>query len=229
MNERGQGYPPPRRLIPFSPFLRASGCKLMFSDSELLERVLAGDRTAWQEWEGRFRPVLAGIARRDFRLPWEDIEDLLQDLAVALLNDGGRQLRAYRHEGSLRSWLCAVWRHRCLDLKRRRFPSGGPMLEPPQPGFSLSPRHSIEVRLLAGQALRLVGERDRILLRLHFIQGWSQREIAGSLGISENTVASSLARAKVRVRKILEGPARKMPDKREPSDLPPNKARALAG
>jgi hypothetical protein len=35
---------------------------------ELVERVLAGDRTACQEWDARFRPVLAAIARREFRL-----------------------------------------------------------------------------------------------------------------------------------------------------------------
>jgi DNA-directed RNA polymerase specialized sigma24 family protein len=83
------------------------------------------------------------------------------------------------------------------------------MLDTPQPGFHSRGRHSIEVRLLAGQALRLAGERDRILLQLHFIQGWSQKEIAGSLRISENTIASSLARAKVRLKKIVQGPARR--------------------
>jgi DNA-directed RNA polymerase specialized sigma24 family protein len=174
-------------------------------DRELLERMLAaGDRTAWQEWDARFRPVLTAIARREFRLPREDIEDLLQDLAVALLNDSSRQLRAYRQEASLCSWLCAIWRHRCLDLKRRRSARGLPALVP-------FPARCIEASLLASETLRLASKRDRFLLQMHFIYGWSERDLAVSLHIPENTIASYLARARMRLKKIVEVPARKPP------------------
>ena len=172
-------------------------------DRELVERVLAGDRAAWQEWDARFRPVLAAIARREYRLAREDIEDLLQDLALALLNDSGRQLRAYRQEASLRSWLCSVWRHRCVDLKRRRSACPLPVSAP-------FPALSIEASLLASQALQLARDRDRFLLQMHFIYGWSQRDLAASLQIPENTVASCLARARMRLKKIVQAPARKM-------------------
>ena len=173
-------------------------------DQELVERVLAGDRTAWQEWDARFRPVLAAIARREFHLPQEDIEDLLQDLALALLNDSGRQLRAYRQEASLCSWLCSIWRHRCLDLKRRR---SACQLPAPVP----FPAHPIEASLLASETLRLACKRDRFLLQMHFIYGWSERELAASLRIPENTIASCLARARMRLKKIVGAPARKLP------------------
>jgi DNA-directed RNA polymerase specialized sigma24 family protein len=175
----------------------------MYSDGELVERLLAGDGAAWQEWDDRFRPVLAGIARREFRLPPEDIDDLLQDLAVALLNEDGRQLRAYRNEAPLRSWLCAVWRHRCLDLKRRRPVLG---LHAPIP-FLTRP---IEICLTAGEALRLAGERDRFLLQMHFLYGWSQRDLAIGMRMPVNTIASCLSRAKVRLKKIVEERARKV-------------------
>src|SRR5215471_15160141 len=92
----------------------------MYSDREFVELLLAGDCVAWQEWDRRFRPLLAAIARREFRLGPQDIEDLLQDLALTLLKQEGRQLKAYRGEASLRRWLSAVWRRRCLDFKRRR-------------------------------------------------------------------------------------------------------------
>lgn len=173
-------------------------------DGDLVERMLAGDRTAWQQWDARFRPVLAAIARREFRLPQDDIEDLLQDLALALLNDSGRQLRAYRQEASLCSWLCAVWRHRCVDLTRRR----SACRLPAPVSF---PAVSIEASLLASQTLRLACKRDRFLLKMHFIYGWSERDLAASLRIPENTIASCVARARMRLKKILEAPARKPP------------------
>jgi len=173
-------------------------------DGELVERMLAGDRTAWQQWDARFRPVLTAIARREFRLPQEDISDLLQDLALALLNDSSRQLRAYRQEASLCSWLCSVWRHRCVDLKRQR--SAGPLPAPCPP-----PSTSIEASLLASQTLWLARERERFLLQMHFIHGWSLRDLAFSLQISQNTVASCLTRARIRLKKIVEAPALKTP------------------
>jgi hypothetical protein len=65
--------------------------------------------------------VRTAIARREFRLSQEDIEDLLQDLALALLNDSGRQLRAYRQEASLApgcapSGTTAAWISSAADL-----------------------------------------------------------------------------------------------------------------
>jgi RNA polymerase sigma factor (sigma-70 family) len=175
----------------------------MYSDRELVEGALAGDGAVWREWDRRFRPILAGIARREFRMLPEDIEDLLQDLALALWKEGGRQLRAYRQKACLRSWLCAVWRHRCLDLKRRQKIRARCDLEGPHAGADERPRHSVEARLLVAQALRLAGERDRALLQLHFIQGWSQREIAACFEIPEKTIVSSLFRARKRLKRIV--------------------------
>jgi RNA polymerase sigma factor (sigma-70 family) len=173
---------------------------MRLEDRELVQRMLAGDRSAWQEWDARFRPVLEVIARREFRLAREDIEDLLQDLTLALLNDSGRQLRAYRQEASLCSWLCAIWRHRCLDLKRRQ---SACRLPAPEPFRAVS----IEESLLASETLRLACKRDRFLLQMHFIHGWSQRDLAASLQVPENTVASCLARARMRLKKIVAAPA----------------------
>jgi len=187
----------------------------MYSDLEHVAGVLAGDQPAWLEWNGRFRSVLTGIARREFRIAPEDTEDLLQDLVVALLERDGRQLRAYRQEASLLSWLCTIWRHRCLDFKRRRSLHARSWLDVTggigscrlTPGRSVG--HPVEMRLLAGQALGLAGARDRMLLQLHFIQGWSQRDIASHVRAPENTIASSLARAKVRIRRIVDMPVRR--------------------
>jgi hypothetical protein len=36
----------------------------MYSDDELVERALAGDGEAWQEWDDRFRRALASQTAR---------------------------------------------------------------------------------------------------------------------------------------------------------------------
>jgi DNA-directed RNA polymerase specialized sigma24 family protein len=70
----------------------------------------------------------------------------------------------------------------------------------------LCARHPVESRLLARQALGLAGARDRMFLQMYFIQGWSQKDIAAQLQAPENTVASCLARARLRVQKIVVTP-----------------------
>jgi RNA polymerase sigma factor (sigma-70 family) len=172
----------------------------MFSNADVVSRALTGDQRARLEWNGRFRSVLAGTARREFRMSPEDIEDLWQDLLLALLDRDGRQLRAYRRKAPLRSWLCAIWRHRCLDFKRRRSARVQPCMDSKEPVNVVCARFIGNAH--ACQALSLVGERDRLLLQLYFIQAWSQRDIATRLQAPENTVASRLLRAKVRFKRL---------------------------
>ena len=181
----------------------------MYSDGDLVSRVLARDPSAWLEWNARFRSVLSGIARREFRMAPEDIEDLWQDLLLALLDGDGRQLRSYRREASLRSWLSAIWRHRCLDFKRRRTARLQTCMNSNGTTNIACTRHLLETRMLARQALSLAGDRDRLLLQLYFIHGWSQRDIAARLHSPESTVASCLLRAKARIKRLLDSSSKR--------------------
>jgi len=169
----------------------------MCPDCKFVEMLLARDRGAWKEWDRRFRPILAAIARREFRLGPPDIEDLLQDLALTLLKHDGRELKAYRGEASLRRWLCAVWRRRCLDFKRRRqAPSA-------QPDSLALPPLRIEMHFFVWQVLELASQRDRVLLQMHFLEDLSHKDIAARLRLSVNAIGPSLTRAKARLRKIV--------------------------
>jgi RNA polymerase sigma factor (sigma-70 family) len=177
----------------------------MVPDSELVARILAGEAGGWQEWNRRFHPVLTRIAYREFRLTPEDTEDLLQNLALSLVMSDGRLLQAYRGQARLQSWLCTMWRHRCVDLKRRSVA-----------GRSTSPSATLERRsdpteglCLARQALALASARDRRLLQMHFILGLSHKEIAARFEISENAVGPALDRAKRRLKKIIAAPCTK--------------------
>ena len=184
--------------------MRALG-KPVVSDNELVASILAGNPDAWQEWNRRFHPVLARIAYREFHLTREDTEDLLQNLALSLVMPDGRLLHAYREEARLQSWVCAIWRNRCVDLKRRSV-SGRSTWS----AATLETRSDpIEGLLLARQALGLASARDRRLLLMHFILGLSHKEIAVRLEISKNAVGPALDRAKRRLKKIIAAPARK--------------------
>jgi len=56
-------------------------------------------------------------------------------------------------------------------------------------------------------ALRRLPPRQAAVLLLRFSHGYTNREIAASLGVAESTIASRLAVAKIRLRRELEGVA----------------------
>jgi RNA polymerase sigma-70 factor (ECF subfamily) len=179
------------------------------TDNELISEAIAGNGAAWEEWIRRFWPALTRIAQCEFRLSAEDIEDLLQELVVALLADGGRRLKAYRGDAPLHCWLRSVWRHRCLDLKRRRSVANKYCHSRTVAGSDDWYRENVDLRILTGEVMQHVSDRERLLVDMYFLQGVPQRDIAEHLSISENTVASSLARARGRMRKVLKHPCKK--------------------
>ena len=56
---------------------------------------------------------------------------------------------------------------------------------------------------LAARALASIAPADREVLTLKYGEGWSYREIANRLGISEKAVESRLDRARQRMRRML--------------------------
>jgi RNA polymerase sigma-70 factor (ECF subfamily) len=174
-------------------------------DTELVERVITGDRVAFAELVRRFEGLLRFVACRQFHLSPADAQDLVQDVLLALWSDGGRTLRSYRGASSLGTWLGAVARHRCLNHLRRT------AAQPDQPRLEWRPRqkfnNGMDDRIAVREALARLSQRDQALVRLFFFEGRSYSEIAQTLHLPENTLGWRLFRAKARLKKMLSLPA----------------------
>ncbi len=193
------------------------------SDSLLINRVRAGEAEAWNELIGRFEGrLLAFVESRTRRRAVA--EDVVQETFVGFLTslpnfDSGR---------SLESYLFSIAAHKLTDHLRRegRRPtvplapsaSQSGSWEPPGNARMASSiarsgeRRHLEERALA-EALR--GLLDRWSKRadwlkvqcveLLFVRGWSNKEVAARLNISEQAVANGkfdfLARLRTAVRK----------------------------
>jgi RNA polymerase sigma-70 factor (ECF subfamily) len=68
-----------------------------------------------------------------------------------------------------------------------------------------------ELRERVRAAMRAMGERDREVLALRFLEGLSTAETAVVLGIGEGAVKSRLMRAVARFRDLLDPPAEDRP------------------
>ena len=47
-------------------------------------------------------------------------------------------------------------------------------------------------------------EEERLLLERHYVEGWSQTELAGEAGISRKAMESKLARLRLKARRLLQ-------------------------
>ena len=98
---------------PASPDLGATTTTLLLDSlkDESNERV-------WVGFEGRYRPILQGVARR-LGLPVEDAADVAQQTLFEFVRD--YRLGKYkRGQGRLRTWILSIARNRSIDLLRAR-------------------------------------------------------------------------------------------------------------
>lgn len=124
-----------------------------------------------------------------------DCADAVQEaIATAYGNLGG-----LRDERYFKTWLCRILIHECYRIyraNRKVVP-----LEEATP-MEAAPEHSRNPDLLiAVMALR---EELRLVIVLHYVEGFQVAEIAETLRIPEGTVKSRLSRARAELRSALE-------------------------
>lgn len=125
----------------------------------------------------------------------EDIKDVLQDSFIKIFS--GLDNFEYRGEGSLKAWMARITLNETLKFLKRnsRFDtvefSDSPLDLPADDPHS----ENIPTDVIFNMIRELpVGYRT--VFNLYVIEGKSHKEIADLLGISENTSASQLHRAK---------------------------------
>jgi RNA polymerase sigma-70 factor (ECF subfamily) len=146
-----------------------------------------------------------------------DAEDLLQDAALRAFESYGQ----LREASAARAWFFTILSRTHLNrvrTRRRRAELVSTDLDDPAFEAALaewapvpSPADHLEIRQLGEQLTRALDDlpaelRDAVVLA--DVEGFTQREVAGMLGIPEGTVASRLFRARRQLRGALEAPAR---------------------
>ena len=145
----------------------------------------------------RFAPYVRTIAVRGYRLSEQDGEDVFQEVF----------LRAWTHIDTLRDdaaicpWLGQLTRRLAIDRIRARTREAA--------RADLDTLHDVPAAdLLAGldesltvrDAIERMSGIHRDVVDRFFVEGQSHATIAADLGIAEGTVASRIARARIRLR-----------------------------
>jgi RNA polymerase sigma-70 factor (ECF subfamily) len=171
------------------------------SDGELIERIGAGDRSAFNLLYQRYaRPIFALALRR--LGDRGRAEDAVQEAFASVWRSAG----TYRPErGAGAHWLYAVARNAIVDRgrARREFPAEPADEVSADPG----PAERVESGWAAWRVHRAIGElpeRERVVVELAYWGGLSQSEIANRLGVPLGTVKTRTRSALSRLADLLE-------------------------
>lgn len=176
-------------------------------DRELVRRAQGGDKEAFEELirrhQHRVFAVAGGILRKR-----EDVEDVAQQVFVKAYFS----LKRFDQRAAFSTWLYKITVNECWDLLRKKkvrplvyesdlsqeqarqvIGSAEKSNDGPDVSERLEARQRVE-RLLDG-----LDERDRFMLVLKEVEGFSIEEIAEVLALNANTVKVRLFRARRRL------------------------------
>ncbi len=183
----------------------------------LAEALIAGRPEAFEPFVERYAPLILNFGRRMCGHR-DDADEVLQDTLLSAY----QSIRSLREPAALKSWVYRVAAHACLKLRRRGkhapprdlsldevLPARGADGRPPQiADWSEVPLRRLlqrEMRRKIEEAILGLPEDHRIVLVLRDQEGLDTRETAEILGISENLAKVRLHRARLALRKALDG------------------------
>jgi RNA polymerase sigma-70 factor (ECF subfamily) len=168
-------------------------------DEELIHGCLRRDRTAQQLLYDRYSSKMYALCYRYVR----DAMDA-EDILVTAFTKIFERIDQYKGEGSFEGWIRRVMVNEALTFLRR---NRSMYLETEIEEANREPDYqSLADHLEAEDLIKLIQELPtgyRLVFNMYAVDGYSHKEIAGQLGISENTSKSQLSRARTCLQKLL--------------------------
>lgn len=169
-------------------------------DETLVKECVSGNVKAQRHLFDRFAPKMLGAIMRYIN-DKERAEDVLQDAFIKVF----KSIHKFEHSGSLEGWIRRIMVNTALDQIRKN-KKNQRNVEIDDGFFELKQDSKAEEILQAESLLKIVQslpEGYRTVFNLFAIEGYSHKEIAEELGITENTSKSQYSRAKSALRELL--------------------------
>lgn len=172
------------------------------SDAALVGRARGGDAAAFETLVRRHLNAAYAVALAQLGEE-ADAQDALQDAFVTALT----RIEECRKPDQFASWLLSIVRNRARDHRRyRRVREALPLDAASEAAGRADPHRDAERSQLRDDltaAMEGLTELQREVTLLFDIQGWSHREIAEALGISEGSARVHLFHARRALRERL--------------------------
>lgn len=169
------------------------------TDIVLIAGCLDGDRKSQKDLYTILSPKMYALCIK-YVSNRADAEDILQESFIKLFSN----LHKFRGEGSFEGWVRKIFVHTAIEQYRRKKPS----FQNEDEYTNLLPcaERSALDNLYEKDILNLMkqmSEGYRLTFYLYAVQGYSHKEIASLMGITESTSKSQYSRAKSCIRNVI--------------------------
>lgn len=171
------------------------------SDEEMLEGCQANQEIAQKYLFDKYSRVMTGVCLR-YADSYEEAQDIVQDAFIKVF----KKIGTFSGKGSLEGWIRRIMVNTSLDylrsIKNERF-----NVNVDDVSFKLKENQQIVSSMQAEDLLKIIRTLPtgyRTVFNMYAIEGYSHKEIADELNISENTSKSQYSRARALLQKKLE-------------------------
>lgn len=171
--------------------------KLHISDETVVKQILRGDIRAEQQLYDRYAAKMLGVCRMYIKDMHYAEDVMVQGFTRALNN-----LSKFRFEGSFEGWLRRIMIREALDFLRERTQLYFEEIDSIE-ADPVTADDDLDAELLQLMIDKLPAG-YRTVLVMFAVEGYSHKEIAEMLGISENTSKSQLFKARNQLQEQLD-------------------------
>jgi len=172
------------------------------AEKKLIQGCRDGNRKAQKTVYDMFAGKMLSVCLR-YVSDRSAAEDVLQDGFVALFS----KLDSYKGDGSFEGWARRIFVNTALMYLRKK--DALKMSEEIETAYSLSSNTSSQIEDIGYKELmKLIGELPagfRTVFNMYVIEGYTHKEIADSLGITETTSRTQLSRARIWLQEKIQG------------------------
>ena len=170
------------------------------NDATLIIKCINGDQRAQRALFERFAPKMLGVCLRYIKDRTQS-EDVLQDGFVKVF----LKIKDYKG-GSLEGWIRVIMVNTALDQVRKNYKFRNNVATE-EGSYKMVEKSFIVETLIAEDILGIINSMPvgyRTVFNMFAIEGYSHREIAEELGITENTSKSQYHRSREHLKKKLK-------------------------
>lgn len=172
----------------------------MPSETDLIQGSINGDRQMQKMLYDHFSSKMYGVCLR-YAGNENDAGDILQEGFIKVF----RNLEKFRSEGSFEGWVRRIFVNTAIEHYRKKVKLYN-VSEAQENTIEDTNLDALD-NLATKDLMAIINELSpgyKTVFNMHVIEGYSHKEIADMLGITEGTSKSQLARAKGVLKKILE-------------------------
>lgn len=170
-------------------------------EQELITNCINGNAIAQRKFFEKFAPKMLSVCLR-YMKDRPEAEDVLQDGFIKVFQN----LNKYEYTGSLEGWIRRIIVNTALDQLRKNSKFGY-MADVDEVGYKLENTSNTLEGLVVEDLMKMINNMPngyKVVFNMFAIEGYSHKEIAETLGISENTSKSQYLRARDYLKKQLE-------------------------